>query len=443
LKKLYDGNIPKNFITFSIPLILASLLAQTHNLVDTAMVSRLIGDSALAAVGSTSPLLTLISSMVWGYGAGSAVYVAHLFGEGDNHKAANVTKIAILTAGGICIGVAIIFVSFYKNIFAMLNISPEIEKDAFIYFSIYSFGLVFLQINSAGVYYANAFGMSKIALSASVISCFLNILGNYLLIAVFDIGVAGAAISTVFASFAVAIYYMVQFSRIFKKIGSSLKGISFSADEFKNTFSYGFPNMLQQSVMYLSTTIVSPLVNACGTSAIAGYTAGMKVYDINAAIYQNSNKTITNYVAHCCGGKQYRKIPKGVAIGIVMTLCYVAFPLVPTVFAPKFTAGLFFNSGTAPQSMEYAVFFLRYCMPFVVFNVLNNAFHAVFRGSGAGRYLVYSTLVYAIARLAYSYMLFPHFEMHGIFVSVPLSWITEAIFGSIIYGKLISNKNRR
>lgn len=433
MKRLYEGNILKNFISFSIPLILASLLAQTHNLVDTVMVSRLIGDSALAAVGSTSPLLTLISSMVWGYGAGSAIYVAHLFGMGENERAVNATKISMLVAATICIIVAIFFVSAHNMIFKVLNISESIEREAFLYFAIYSFGLVFLQMNSAGVYISNAFGMSRIAFVASAISCVLNILGNYLLIAVFDLGVTGAAIATVFAAFVVVIYYLVQFALIFKRLGSSIRGIRLSAKELGMNARYGLPNMLQQSVMYLSTAVVSPLVNMTGTAAIAGYTAGMKIYDVNAAIYQNSNKTITNYVAHCCGGKKYNLISKGVGIGIIMTMCYLAFPLIPTVFASRHTAALFFAKDSIPQSMDYAVFFLKYCMPFVVFNVLNNAFHGIFRGAGSGRYLVYSTLVYAVSRVTYSYALFPGFGVHGIFAAVALSWVTEAIFASIIY----------
>lgn len=442
MKKLYEGNIIKNFISFSIPLILSALLSQTHNLVDTAMVGRLIGDEALAAVGSTSPLLTLISSMVWGYGAGSAVYVAHLFGEGDNKRAVNAIKIAILTSSAMCILTAVFFVSSHKLIFEILSIPEQIQKEAFSYFAIYSFGLIFLQINSAGVYIANAFGMSSIAFAASVVSCTLNIAGNYILIAVCNMGVTGAALATVFAAFVVFIYYLIRFSSIFRKLGCSMRGLSLSYSEFKTNFVYGFPNMLQQSVMYLSTTLVSPLVNSAGPAAIAGYTAGMKVYDINAAIYQNSNKTITNYVAHCCGAKKQSLIPRGVATGLIMTLCYLAFPLVPTVFASRHTASLFFGADASAQSIGYAVFFLKLCMPFVVFNVLNNAFHAVFRGSGSGRYLVYSTLIYAIARLSYSYMLFPHFEMHGIFVSVPLSWATEAVFGSLVYFLGIVKKSK-
>ncbi len=433
MKRLYEGNTVKNFITFSIPLIFSAILAQTHNLVDSVMVSRFAGESSLAAIGSTSPLLTLISSMVWGYGAGSAVYAAHLFGKGDNEGAVNASKVAAIISTAFCLVIGVVFILAHDFIFELLNIPQKIHGKAFSYFAIYSMSLAFLQINSAGVYYANAFGVSSVAPAASVISCALNIGGNYLLIGVFKMGVTGAAIATAFSAFVVTLYYLARFKTIFRKLGSSLKGVQFSKEGIRENLNYSFPNMLQQSVMYLSSTFVSPLVNKVGTSALAGYTAAMKIYDVNAAIYQNSNKTITNYVAHCYGAKKYSLLSKGIATGIVMTMCYLSLVLVPTVFAPEFIAGIFFGKGANTQSIGYAVFFLKFCMPFVVFNVVNNAFHGIFRGSGSGRYLVVSTLVYAVSRTFYSYALFPLYGIYAIFVSVALSWVTEAIFGSIIY----------
>ena len=71
--------------------------------------------------------------------------------------------------------------------------------------------------------------------------------------------------------------------------------------------------------------------------------------------------------------------------------------------------------------------------PFIVFNVFNNLFHAIFRSTGAGRYLVTSTVIYALARFGFSYLLFERFSMYGVYAAVVLSWITEAIYGSVIY----------
>ena len=69
----------------------------------------------------------------------------------------------------------------------------------------------------------------------------------------------------------------------------------------------------------------------------------------------------------------------------------------------------------------------------MVFNVINNLAHAVFRSAGAGKFLVASTLVYSVSRFVYSYILYPKFEMYGIFIAVVLSWITEAVLCIYIY----------
>ena len=59
--------------------------------------------------------------------------------------------------------------------------------------------------------------------------------------------------------------------------------------------------------------------------------------------------------------------------------------------------------------------------------------HAVFRSAGAGGYLVLSTIIYSISRIFFSYTLFPKYEMYGIFTATVLSWITEALFVTVIY----------
>ena len=72
-------------------------------------------------------------------------------------------------------------------------------------------------------------------------------------------------------------------------------------------------------------------------------------------------------------------------------------------------------------------------MPFVLFNVINNMIHAIFRSTGAGQYLVISTVIYSLARFGFSYLLYGKYKMYGIYAAIVLSWVTEALFGLIIY----------
>ena len=73
MKDLTQGNIFKTFFLFGLPLVLSGLLSQTYNVVDTAIAGRFLGEQGLAAIGATSPLITFLSSVFWGFGAGACI----------------------------------------------------------------------------------------------------------------------------------------------------------------------------------------------------------------------------------------------------------------------------------------------------------------------------------------------------------------------------------
>lgn len=430
MKKMFEGNLKKNFFVFALPLIFSAILSQAYHIIDTIMASKLIGDAAVAAIGSTAPLITLISAVLWGYSNGFVIYVAVLFGAGEYKKMLNVIKVNILLVSAFAIVVSFLCIVFYNQIFDFLNIGEEIRHQAFLYFKVYISGIVILNIGWCSIYIANAFGLTKIPFVGSLITCILNVIGNWILIKVFKLGVLGAAIATVFSALCTGIFYLVCFVREFKKLGISLGGIYFNPIELGKSVSYAIPTMLQQSVMYFCTAFISPLTNLSGQSAIAGFTVGMRLYDLDSGVYQNANKTVTSFVAQCMGAKKYSLIKKGIKHGLLQTFIFLAPFLLVTVFGAEFIAKSFLNT---PESIHYAEIFMRFCMPFVLFNVINNLMHAVFRSMGAGKYLVVSTVVYAISRIIYSYLLFEKFGMYGIYAGTALSWITEAIFVSIVY----------
>ena len=442
IKKLYEGNIRRNFFAFALPLILTAFLSQAHTIIDTIMAGMLIGDSAISATGSTAPFVTLISSMCWGYGTGFSIYATILFGKGDYRKMFNVVKLNFILSSAVVLVFSALCIVFHEVIFDFLNIEEAMRKDAFAYFSIYMSGLIFLHLNWCSVYITHSTGLTTLPFIASIITNVINISGNYIFIKYCGLGVGGAALATSLSAFVVAIFYISILLRVFKKLGCSLGRFYFSGDELRTSVRYAIPTMLQQSVMYLCTALVSPLTNLCGANAIAGYTVGMRLYDVNANVYQNSTKTVTNYIAQCIGAKKHKMIKKGIRTGLMMTFIFLFPFLVVTVFAAKPISKAFLDS---PEAIRYAVIFMRYCMPFVIFNVINNLMHGVFRSAGSGRILVTATIVYSIARFGFSYLLFGRFEMLGIFASVVLAWVTEAIFALIVYfsGKWKSAEYRR
>lgn len=430
MKKLYEGNISKNFFLFALPLIITTLFSQAYNIINTIIAGALLGDSSISAIGSTAPFISFISSLFWGYGTGVAIYVAVLFGQNSYAKMVNVIKVNLLVSSLGAIIISVLCLIFYNTIFDCLNIEAALRREAFLYFSIYISGLFIFNLSWCCLYITHSLGLTVLPLISSVMTNVINIAGSYVLIKFFNFKVTGIAISTVFSGVCTTAFYMFMLIKTFKELGVKTGGIYFDKTEFNKSWSFAFPSMLQQSVMYFCTAVVSPLTNGFGADAIAGYTVGMKLYDLDSGVYQNSNKVVSSFVAQCIGAKKYALIKKGMKTIIIQTFLFLLPFLAVTVFFSGSISRMFLDSS---ESIHYAEVFMRFCMPFVLFNSINNLMHAVFKSAGAGMQLVVSTVIYSVSRILYSYLLYERLEMYGIYAAIVLSWITEAIYGLVIY----------
>lgn len=433
MNNLTEGNIYKKFLFFAIPIVLSGLLSQAYNIIDNIIAGKFLGEAGLAAVGSTAAFITLATSIFWGYSTGSSIYTAVLFGAGKYKDLK--TNIYSNAATVMVISCTISFMSIIlKNqIFNLLNIDSEIRHMATIYYFIYMSGLFTFCLNHFGVCTMQALGISEYPLRMSIISTVINISGNLLSVAVFDFGIAGIAVSSVIAALIPCICYYFRLKLCFKELGVADYKAKVHVAVIKKNFGFGFPVMIQQSVMYLASFIVSPIVNALGSSAIAAYSVDLKIYDINAGIYQNSAKSLMNYTAQCIGAEKTENLKKGVSAGFMQNIILLApFLIICIVFAPRFCS-MFFPAEYSGAAIGLSVRFCRYFLPFVVFNVINNLFHAFFRGIKAMKLLLIFTTIGALSRIIATLLLSRFYGMDGVYMGWVISWICEALPVSVLY----------
>lgn len=433
MKNLTEGNIYKTFILFALPLILAGFLSQAYNIIDSIIAGKYLGETGLAAVGATAEFIRFITSFFWGFGTGVSVYSAILFGS-ENYKALKTSlysnTVLFMTAHIIMSGLAIIFKDF---LFDFLNVDAAIEKEASLYYIIYVSGMVFISLNSFGTYTMHALGMSAYPFRMSIVSTVINIGGNILSVAVLKIGVVGIAVSSVLAAVVVDICYLMKIKKCYRELGVSDYKAAFSMKTVKKTFSVSIPTTIQQSVMYLASLVISPVVNGLGSSATAAYSVVMRIYDINSGIYQNSGKTLMNYTAQCVGAGKYDSIKKGVRVGFLQGVVFLApFLLVSVIFARGFCSA-FFPDNFSGEALELAVVFVKYFLPIVFANVINNLFHSFFRGIKAAGLLLISTGIGTVSRIAATLILAKFYGMYGVYAGWAISWILEAVYVLVVY----------
>lgn len=442
MKNLTEGNIYKNFFVFAIPLILAGLLSSAYGTIDNVIAGKFLGQEGLAATGSTSQAVRFFACIFYGMSVGFGMYIAKIFGS----KKYALLKPAIFSVTLVVLGIIIVscvlIVLLHRPILKILNVAEDIYVDSAIYFCIYIGGFAIIFLNHYFMCIFNAIGLSVYPLIASVISGILNIVGNIVSITLLHMGVTGIALASIFAALIVDIVYIVKLYFCLKELETERAGLFFDKSAVKGFIKYGMPSSFQQSVMYISSVIVSAIVNSMGVSATASYNVVMRVYDIIAGIYQNASRTLANYAAQCFGSRQYKKLAKGLIVGLPQELLFTV-PLIVlcAVFARPLTL-MFFPKGFEGEAIDYAIIFIRFYLPFIVFNLICNLFHGFFRGISYMNIATVSTLLASVVRIIASLALVRAFMIEGVYAGWVVSWLVEAAFATFIYVKYFSTGDK-
>ena len=433
MKDLTSGNIYKNFILFAIPMVLSGMLSQAQSTINTVVAGQYLGDGGLAAIGASSPLITFISAVCWGAGNGFSVHFANLFGakryRDIKQEVCNTYfwySIALLL-------VSIFSILFCNPIFDLLRVDPVIRKDAETYFSIYMAGFLPIVLSFNGVYVLNAFGSSTFPFLMSLLSTVLNVGISIVTIVQFGMGIEALAVAAVLSSTVTTLCYIFKIRECFREMGVWKEPVGLSLRRVGASARYWVPTMFQQSVMYLATLCIAPMVNAIGSAASASYTVVLRIYNINASIYQNSARTVSSYTAQCVGKGQTDKLGKGLRVGLLQGICFLALPLLCCICYPEAICRLFFQQGYEGDGLLYSVHFLQYFLPLILINLVANLFHAFYRGVAAMKPLFLATCIGSFVQITSGWILANLFGIYGAYGAWVLSWVADALFGVLLY----------
>ena len=436
-EKLYEGNMRKKYLLFAIPLILSALLSQSYSFINSMMIGKILGSEAFAATAVTAELIEFLNSIFFGYLTGIGIYVSVLFGRSEYDKMLTVIKANFLISASVAIIISLGCNIFCEQIFDILNVNDEVYKNAEMYFRTYTCGYLIFQFNWGFTYISNGMGLTKLPLTASVITGLINISLNCLFLSVFDKGIGYSALSTVIASSVTTIMYIIVYIRMFRNMGLKLNGLRINKALLINSAGYGIPSMLQQMAMYGCTALVSPLTNTCTTVALSGYAIANKARSLIAAIYQNSGKATTTFVAQTMGAGKIDKIKEGIKIGIIQNLAFFGITMALFMIFAKEFSSLFLDPVKDADSFTVSINIIRFLFPFMFFNVFNNLFHGIFRAVGSGTLMFISTMIYAISYVIYAYILFAvlpqEIRIYGVHLALSAAYITEVIFAAFIY----------
>lgn len=331
-----EGRIETRVIEFAIPILLSNLLQQLYNTLDTVVVGRFVGSTALAAVGSTTALVNLVIGFYIGLSTGAGVVIAQYYGaknEEQLHKSIH-TGMAISLASAVIIAVIGVIGAPY---FLIWMGTPEaVMNQAVLYLRILFGGVIFMTLYNMGSGILRAVGDSTRPLIYLAVCAVLNVVLNLVFVVGLHMGVTGVAVATIIAqsiSSVLVLYNLIHTTDIYKL---HLSKIRFHKDVFLKIVNIGIPAGIQSMVISFSNVVVQSNVNRFGAVTMAGFAASGK---IDSFIYMVENAlglTATTFVGQNIGAKQYERVRVGVKhiIGLAVG-AVVIFGGIVAIFAPQ------------------------------------------------------------------------------------------------------------
>ncbi len=333
-----EGNIGRQVITFSTPLILGNLLLSVYGIINMIWVGRLLGSTAVAAVSASIPIMMLLPAFLVGLGMATTVLIAQAFGRKDTALLRKILANSFLTSVLFCLLLSAIGLLLQRQLLEWVQAPAEIQEMALSYLTIIIAGLVFQFFIHWITGMLRGMGDAKTGMRILVVLTVLNIIFVPLLIhgiwLLPPLGVAGAAWGSVLASVATCIIYYFYLLKRNPYMNIHSWDFSLEWHIIRQVFIIGIPASLQMIVVSLSGLFIVSMVNGYGADVTAAFGIGMQVDMLATIPVMSIGMAATSISGQNLGAQKIDRVFQtlrmsvffGLAVALICTAVLMLFP---------------------------------------------------------------------------------------------------------------------
>ncbi len=421
VKDMTAGNIPRHLVSYSVPLVLGSLFQLTYNAVDSMIVGRFIGKEALAAVGTCSPVMNIITLGISGVCIGASVLMSNFFGAGKPELLKR--ELATTAVFGVYFSIVVVALGILvtRGLLRALFVPEEILSTAAVYLRIIFLGAPFTFFYNAVSSALKSVGDSKTPLKFLAFCSVLNGVLDIILIGYLGMGIICSAVTTVAAqalSAVLCIFY------VYRKIPElRLRPREFKADRglLGQTLRYGGVTALQQSCQPIGKLLIQGAVNPLGVDVMAAFNAVTRVDDYAFTPEQSIANGITTFVAQNAGAQKEERIREGFRAGLWLEFAYWVL-ICAVVFFLRGPIMRLFVAGADAGVVEQGSRYLGIMAFFYIFPAFTNGIQGYFRGRKQMKMTLLGTFIQISFRVIFVYLLVPRFGIAGVPFACAAGW---------------------
>ena len=430
---MVEGVIWKQMLNFFFPILLGTFFQQMYNTADALIVGRILGESALAAVGGSAGTITsTVVGFFMGLTSGASIIAAQMLGSKDRQSvndsihtiyAFSLISGILLTAFGLC---------YTRQMLLWLNTPQTLMQDSVTYLWVYFLGLIFVLIYNTGASVLRSLGDAKHPFWYLIVCCVINVVLDLVLIAWFHMGIAGAAVATVVSQGISAVLVTLRLRRFHEVCDFRFRDIRINRDMMKRELLLGVPGGIQAAMYCISGIISTVALNGFGEVVVASWTAFNKFDAIFWMISSAMGVTITTFVGQNFGARQFSRIKKGVRL---MNGAYVVMAVVLTSVFILFRESLFDFFVDTQEAISVGCRMLILVCPFYICNLFIENYSGALRGVGDTLApMIISIFGVCVFRILYLSILMPvYHSLDVLCIMYPISWIITGIMYLIYY----------
>lgn len=442
---MLHGPLFSNIISYTIPIILTSLLQLLFNAADLVVVGQYCGSISVGAVGATGSITNLIVNLFIGLSVGAGVCTAHAIGSRDDqslHRTVHTALPLALVSGVILTAVG---VSFSETFLRWMDTPENVLPLSAVYMRIYFGGITFNMVYNFSAAILRAAGDTKGPLIYLTIAGVVNVVLNLFFVAICDMNVDGVALATTISQGISAVLVVWALMKRTDACRFHPKKMHFYKAQLSKMMRLGIPAGIQGSMFSISNVIVQSSVNSFGDIVISGNAAASNIEGFAYATMNAFHQTALNFIGQNEGAGQHKRVNRilWVCLGCVAVVGVVVggglYALAPELLPIYIT--------DSAEAIEFGILRMSYvCLPYFLCGVMDVTSGAL-RGLGASfSPMLISILGVCGMRIGWIMTIFRIPEYHTLeclYVSYPISWVITFALELGLFWLLRAQKEHR
>ena len=319
---MLEGALLPNIISYTIPIILTSILQLLFNAADLVVVGRFCGSLSVAAVGATGSITNLMVNFFIGLSIGAGVAVAHGIGSKEDEMVRNTVHTAIPMALISGMVLTVIGIAFSEYFLKLMGTPDTVLPLSAVYMKIYFAGITFTMVYNFCAAILRAVGDTRSPLVFLTLSGIINVVLNVVFVTLLDLNVAGVALATTISqgiSAALVVWALMKRTDACRFVPKDMR---FHRIQVAKIIRIGLPAGIQSSLFSISNVLIQSSINSFGDVFMSGSAASANIEGFVYVSLNAFHQTAVNFIGQNSGAKQFQRVRR------IFLLCLICVAVV-------------------------------------------------------------------------------------------------------------------